>query len=160
MARGDHIYVERVGGLYAHHGIDCGDGTVIHYTGPDPMRCRVRRSAIEEFRSAGAVRRLDLPPPESSGGGDLPAHVFARLADYVAGRDLTGNLDRSPDAIVARAESRIGEGGFDPVFNNCEHFATWCRTGISRSSQVEALCWPVPMLLETIGAKGLAHPFA
>ncbi|HRT20579.1 MAG TPA: lecithin retinol acyltransferase family protein, partial [Candidatus Hydrogenedentes bacterium] len=31
MARGDHIKVRRF--LYSHHGIDCGDGTVIHYTG-------------------------------------------------------------------------------------------------------------------------------
>ena len=32
MARGDHIYVNRVGGIYNHHGIDCGDDSVIHYT--------------------------------------------------------------------------------------------------------------------------------
>lgn len=29
MQKGDHLYVSR--GLYTHHGIDCGDGTVIHY---------------------------------------------------------------------------------------------------------------------------------
>ncbi len=36
MAQGDQIYVMRdlagVPGLYQHHGIDCGDGTVIHYS--------------------------------------------------------------------------------------------------------------------------------
>lgn len=36
MARGDQIYVMRplmgMDGLYEHHGIDCGDGTVIHYS--------------------------------------------------------------------------------------------------------------------------------
>ncbi|MBD2106185.1 lecithin retinol acyltransferase family protein [Nodosilinea sp. FACHB-13] len=36
MAKGDQIYVMRdlagVPGLYQHHGIDCGDGTVIHYS--------------------------------------------------------------------------------------------------------------------------------
>ncbi|NJL85437.1 MAG: hypothetical protein HC886_04835 [Leptolyngbyaceae cyanobacterium SM1_1_3] len=35
MARGDQIYAMRelmgLTGLYEHHGIDCGDGTVIHY---------------------------------------------------------------------------------------------------------------------------------
>ena len=31
MARGDHIKVRRRGLLYAHHGIDLGDGTVAHY---------------------------------------------------------------------------------------------------------------------------------
>lgn len=35
MARGDQLYVMRplmgMDGAYEHHGIDCGDGTVIHY---------------------------------------------------------------------------------------------------------------------------------
>lgn len=31
MTKADHIYVHRLG--YTHHGIDMGDGTVIHYTG-------------------------------------------------------------------------------------------------------------------------------
>ena len=50
MARGDHIYVERLGGVYAHHGIDTGDGWVIHYTGKnwrDPRK--VQRTTIEDF---------------------------------------------------------------------------------------------------------------
>lgn len=29
MDKGDHIFVYRRG--YSHHGIDCGEGTVIHY---------------------------------------------------------------------------------------------------------------------------------
>ncbi|MGB3136982.1 MAG: lecithin retinol acyltransferase family protein [Nodosilinea sp.] len=36
MSKGDQIYVMRdlagVPGLYQHHGIDCGDGTVVHYS--------------------------------------------------------------------------------------------------------------------------------
>ena len=31
MAKGDHIYIKQ--GSITHHGIDCGDGTVIHYRG-------------------------------------------------------------------------------------------------------------------------------
>ena len=50
-----------------------------------------------------------------------------------------GPPDLSADAVMARAESRLGEDHFDFVFNNCEHFATWCKTGISGSDQVEAL---------------------
>jgi hypothetical protein len=41
--------------------------------------------------------------------------------------------------VMYRAESRLGEGRFDFVFNNCEHFATWCKTGISESQQVDSL---------------------
>ena len=31
MARGDHLFYYRAGSTYSHHGICCGDGTVIHY---------------------------------------------------------------------------------------------------------------------------------
>ncbi|PSB12354.1 hypothetical protein C7B61_15260 [filamentous cyanobacterium CCP1] len=46
MARGDQIYVMRplmgMDGVYEHHGIDCGDGTVIHYSkrGDEPTIAR------------------------------------------------------------------------------------------------------------------------
>ena len=35
MKRGDRIYVNYR--AYTHHGIDCGNGTVIHYTIPNPL---------------------------------------------------------------------------------------------------------------------------
>jgi hypothetical protein len=38
---------------------------------------------------------------------------------------------------AARARSRLGEDRYRFLTNNCEHFAEWCATGQSRSSQVE-----------------------
>ena len=35
--------------------------------------------------------------------------------------------------------SRIGEQKYNLLFNNCEHFANWCKTGRHRSVQMEAL---------------------
>ena len=35
-----------------------------------------------------------------------------------------------------RAESRIGERAYNLLWNNCEHFANWCATGIAWSQQV------------------------
>jgi hypothetical protein len=32
---------------------------------------------------------------------------------------------------------RIGEQNYNLLFNNCEHFAHWCKTGRHRSNQVE-----------------------
>jgi hypothetical protein len=43
----------------------------------------------------------------------------------------------SPEAVVFRAESRLGEEEYELIFNNCEHFATWCKTGIHESKQSE-----------------------
>jgi hypothetical protein len=42
----------------------------------------------------------------------------------------------SAEETVRRARSRLGERKYNLVFNNCEHFALWCKTGIAKSSQV------------------------
>ena len=47
----------------------------------------------------------------------------------------------SGEECARRALSRLGEDEYNLVFNNCEHFATWCATGKKRSPQVErAVC--------------------
>ncbi|CAH1244078.1 HRASLS2 [Branchiostoma lanceolatum] len=38
--------------------------------------------------------------------------------------------------IVERARSQLGKSGYNLFFNNCEHFATWCRYGKGTSKQV------------------------
>ncbi|MBM5793672.1 MAG: NC domain protein, partial [Cyanobacteria bacterium K_DeepCast_0m_m1_088] len=40
-------------------------------------------------------------------------------------------------ATLQRAQSRLGEQSYNLLFNNCEHFAHWCKTGRHRSAQVE-----------------------
>lgn len=42
----------------------------------------------------------------------------------------------SSDLVIQRAESRLNEDKYDLIFNNCEHFATWCKTGKHESEQV------------------------
>jgi hypothetical protein len=43
----------------------------------------------------------------------------------------------SDEETVKRAFSRLGEKKYDLVNNNCEHFAMWCKTGVSVSYQVK-----------------------
>lgn len=105
MARGDHVYVRR-GRRYTHHGIDCGDGSVIHYAGTRGTVRRVARSPIEEF-AAGS-------------------EVLVRTYETRLGAD----------EAIANAESRLGFSGYHLVRNNCEHFAAWCCTGRAASTQV------------------------
>ncbi len=46
--------------------------------------------------------------------------------------------DCSPTGVtLRRAMGRLGEQRYNLLFNNCEHFAHWCKTGRHRSSQVE-----------------------
>lgn len=101
MAKGDHLYVSR--GTYFHHGIDCGDGTVIHY------------------REGESITRSSEP--------------FFALGETVCVKPYSDS--DSPDVVIERATSRLGERDYHIVFNNCEHFAAWCKTGKHRSHQVE-----------------------
>ena len=107
MARGDHIRVVR--NVYSHHGIDCGDGTVIHYTGDlSHIRdARVERTGMAVFRNGDQVDVVEHP----------------------RGFDA--------DTTIRRARSRIGETAYNLGFNNCEHFARWCKTGEHASQQAE-----------------------
>ena len=43
----------------------------------------------------------------------------------------------SAEETVRRARGRLGEEKYNLVTNNCEHFAMWCKTGVSDSSQVK-----------------------
>lgn len=109
MAQGDQIYVYRelfnLQGLYEHHGIDCGDGSVIHYRKP---------SEVIERTSIGTFAR----------GNPIYIRQYADGFYFIA------------DVVVHRAESRLGERKYNLLFNNCEHFATWCKTGFNDSKQI------------------------
>src|SRR5215212_1865161 len=107
MARGDHLYVRR-GRRYSHHGIDCGDGTVIHYAGPRGTERYVARTSVDEF--------------------SIGSQVFVRSYDSRL----------SAEETVRHAESRLGSVGYHLVRNNCEHFAAWCCTGRAVSGQVRS----------------------
>jgi hypothetical protein len=116
MARGDRLRVERrlVGSAvaYTHHGIDVGDGTVVH------------------------ARPDDFGNPLA--GGRIERTSFAEFAD---GREVFLTTEpaarHSSDEIVARALAHVGRPGYCPVVDNCEHFATWCATGDRSSRQVD-----------------------
>lgn len=41
--------------------------------------------------------------------------------------------------VLEKARSRIGENEYSLRKNNCEHFASWCKTGDGRSRQVETV---------------------
>jgi hypothetical protein len=116
MARGDRLEVEhRIVGstvTYLHHGVDLGNGTIVHAR-PHDFRNpfgggRVVRTTLAEFAEGRGVRVRNEP-----------AAAF------------------SPDEIADRALVHVGRDGYDPVIDNCEHFATWCATGSRTSRQVD-----------------------
>ncbi|MCX5955825.1 MAG: lecithin retinol acyltransferase family protein [Cyanobacteria bacterium] len=105
MALADHLQAPRQHGLFNHHGIDLGDGTVAHY-----LEGRaILRSPLEEFSRSQPITVVEYPEEEVS----------------------------APGVTVRRAMGRLGEQNYNLLFNNCEHFAHWCKTGRHRSNQVE-----------------------
>ena len=105
MATADHLRVPRQHGLFLHHGIDLGDGSVAHYL----EGRQILRSPLAEFSRGQEV--------------SVVSHVQA-----------------SPAAVtLRRAMSRIGEQNYNLLFNNCEHFANWCKTGRHRSGQIDSV---------------------
>ncbi len=106
MAKGDHIYrrMKISAGFTTHHGIDCGDGTVIHYHGVLP-NIMVRRVSMSEFAD----------------GEKISTQNYSKCD--------------SPDVVVQRAISKLGEKNYNLFSNNCEHFAHYCKTSYYRSEQ-------------------------
>ena len=146
-SRGDHIYVNRVGGLYNHHGIDCGDGSVIHYTSKTWQTARrIERTTLQQFCKGGDIRVRDYEEfratLEAAGQADRllqsASNRLNQLLDGLRGMQVK-QLDFSIDAVIMRAESRLGESRFDLMSNNCEHFVAWCKTGISSSDQINSV---------------------
>ncbi len=104
MAAADHLQVPRQHGLFHHHGIDLGDGTVAHYL----EGREILRSPIDAFRQEQPITVIEHDSASTTG------------------------------VTLRRAMSRIGEQNYNLLFNNCEHFATWCKTGRHRSGQIES----------------------
>ena len=46
---------------------------------------------------------------------------------------------RDRGVTLRRAMGRLGEQDYNLLFNNCEHYATWCKTGRHRSGQVDSM---------------------
>jgi hypothetical protein len=117
MARGDHIFVSTE--LYTHHGIDLGDGTVVHWTATDPgsnhLLGLIGSKVQAEIRRTPLARFSQCQP------------MWVR--QY-------GECDAA-ETVIARALSRVGDRGYHLADNNCEHFACWCKTGRHHSEQVK-----------------------
>jgi hypothetical protein len=98
--RGNHIEVWR--GWYWHHGIDLGNGTVIHLSGTpkNKIGASVRRDTLAAFAQGSSVSAVD--------------------EDYYI-------LDA--DEVVALAIRHLGRTGYDLFDMNCEQFAVFCMTG-------------------------------
>lgn len=105
---GDHIRVKRTRHFYTHHGIYMGDNKVIHVIGSirEKVDPEVRETDLSGFLKGGTLKRQEYKER-------LPASETIRIA-----------------------EQHISDKSYSMIWNNCEHFATYCVTGKKKSRQV------------------------
>ncbi|XP_031397850.1 uncharacterized protein LOC116208503 [Punica granatum] len=155
---GDHIYSHKRYGFYSHHGIYVGDGFVIHFT-----RTETKNSVL---RLPKAEKSVHPPPcPKCRYDERIDLGVVRTCVDcfrrgkeklhsiryFVYGAPRVGLLlkksgtcttlesSRTADDVVWEAYELFWKQGFGEYnlrSNNCEHFATFCRTGKRECTQM------------------------
>ena len=113
---GSHIRT-KMGEIY-HHGIYIGNDEVVQFGMPsefmqDHKKIKVLRSNMKDFLV-----------------GFLEVRVYTK-------KELKEK--RSDEEIVRIALLRVGEGNYNLLKNNCEHFAYECTFGVKKSDQVDSL---------------------
>ena len=138
MKPGDIIGVSRKG-IYEHYAIYIGNGRVIHYCGRGndfEGTVSIHEAPLSEFMKESDSffvvwfdkgRRIKLQ--------NRTTFVLGSWADIYDNTNDEYKLF-SAEKTIERAKSRIGETSYNIVANNCEHFAMWCKTGESVSTQV------------------------
>ncbi len=114
---GDQIRVNR--GLYYHHGIYASNESVYQFAAPSGMET-----------SAENARVICTTLGEFLKGGNVEVRVYT---------EAEMEKRKSPEETIEYAKAHLGEGGYDLVSNNCEHFSNRCAFGVSTSSQVDQI---------------------
>jgi len=105
--------------FYHHYGIYVSENEVIQFGLPDDPgkpaeQIKVIATDVYTFLGEGEI---EVAEPESEERRRM----------------------RSPDEIIKTARQRIGEGGYDILHNNCEHFVNSCVFNESMSSFLDAV---------------------
>lgn len=86
------------------------------------------------------VAQLPIISWQAKLGGFIATRVINGICNYLSNDNeehRPADVVFSANETVARAKSKIGTGDYNLFGNNCEHFAIWCKAGISKSEQVE-----------------------
>lgn len=130
---GDHLISRK--GLYDHHML-CSDKCtdqlkIIEYSGP--VTGNISADVLSSVASKGLFAFGKVV--ERS----YPVTEF--LKKKILKIKWPPELERfSVTEVIERARSRVNETWYDLLKNNCEHFVTWCKCGLSVSRQVSNGC--------------------
>ncbi len=105
--------------FYYHYGIFIDENEVIQFGLPDAPQ-----------KSAKDIKVISTDVYTFLNGGLLETAVPTKEESKKM---------RQADEIIKIARSRIGEGGYDILHNNCEHFVNECVFGKSSSSFLDGI---------------------
>ena len=173
LENGDVIRVYRKSFHYDHYGIYVAmDNSVIHYTTPkkegdgkDSGICGdscgiVRETSLDEFLDGAESFEVCRYPEK----GSWRPLCWARETFEVRRDEVKKNrppfceIDQeSPGGqAVQKAKSLLGENKYNLVWNNCEHFAVFCRYNYRASGQVQGWVGAAAVFIAIVVAIPLA----
>ncbi|XP_046576523.1 lecithin retinol acyltransferase-like [Haliotis rubra] len=121
---GDMLHIDR--GWYYHCGIYVGADNIVHLSGVNGSM----ESGLYHLPTlSGAVFNKGIVRLDN-------VWDVAGVMDVVKINVKDGQLlPLEPSEIVNRSLSKVGEGGYNLLYKNCEHFASWCRYDTEESDQ-------------------------
>ncbi|XP_037685019.1 lecithin retinol acyltransferase [Choloepus didactylus] len=143
--RGDVLEVPRT--HLTHYGIYLGDNRVAHLmpdillalTGDRGLRQKVvsnKRLILGVIGKVASVR-VDTVEDFAYGADILVNH----LDEFLKKKALVN------EEVARRAEKLLGVTTYSLLWNNCEHFVTYCRYGTSISPQADKFCENVKIII-------------
>ncbi|XP_016430592.1 lecithin retinol acyltransferase-like [Sinocyclocheilus rhinocerous] len=138
LRRGDLLQVQRT--LFIHYGICLGENRVAHLM-PDIMPVLTNNKQL--IKPVVTNKRLIL--------GCIYRNASIRVdsvEDFAYGAQILVNdmdmkvkcLALASEEVARRAEQLVGDIPYSLLWNNCEHFVTYCRYGTAVSQQTEKFC--------------------
>lgn len=114
---GDMIRVKS--GTIYHYGIYVSDDEVVQFGLAPVQRATLKDSDIEVLTS------------------DIDAFLNGGFLEVCEFDRKERKKNRKPDEIVRYARSKLGTHGYNILYNNCEHFANECVSGVRACSQAD-----------------------
>ncbi|KAM4808178.1 lecithin retinol acyltransferase-like isoform 1-T1 [Rhinophrynus dorsalis] len=145
LKRGDLLEVPRT--LFVHFGIYLGNDKVAHLM-PDILPalsddvCVIRKVVTNKRLIMGVLAkiasvRVDTVQDFAYGGSIIVNHMDSSFK----------TKPLSNEEVAQRAEKLLGATTYSLLWNNCEHFVTYCRYGVPMSFQTDKFCETVKRII-------------
>ncbi|XP_043918370.1 lecithin retinol acyltransferase [Protopterus annectens] len=145
LKRGDLLEVPRT--LFIHFGIYLGDNKVAHMM-PDILpvitddKELIQKVVTNKRLLMGVLTKVASIRVDTVEDFAYGASILVNEMD-----ELFNNKPLPNEDVAQRAEKLIGPTPYSLLWNNCEHFVTYCRYGSTVSFQTDKFCETIKMII-------------